>query len=179
MAPGRWRTPGLVTVLGLGLAACPGVGSRDAGLAAKDAGARAALRPGIRVPLPSGWTALVTSDGNLKAGPSGRPVLEIIREPGAASDFPTPENLRSAFAGALRTLSVRSDETVHGEDFVGVTLTLRASLPDGGQHEPRVGLGARRLASDLYLCSTSPGSSTAEVSAALKSCSEIVSAPSE
>lgn len=165
----------------LGLACPRSNASRegDAGAKAENGGTHPLARPQIRVPLPEGWAALVTPDGNLRAGPPGRPLMRIDREAGAAAELPSAEALKSAFASGLKTFSVKGTDLTRTDGFVGLRLTLARTQFDGGTQESFAGLGARRAGTDLFLCSTSPGTATAEVTAALKSCAGIGTATAD
>jgi hypothetical protein len=91
--------------------------------------------------------------------------------PGAASDFPTPEELEGAFRRGVPSGQVR--RVAGGEvrsEFVSVRLEVMPG-PDAGWVTPRdIFLGARRVGKDLFLCSSEPGASDPEMDDAEEAC---------
>jgi hypothetical protein len=128
-------------------------------------------RMGVKVPMPSGWTAQVAPDGSFQFGPPGHPVLRVDLRSGQGAQLPSAEALAESlgrtFEGFERSLELEEG----GEDFTLVRVTLAPKLADGGVGAQYPALfGARRLGKDLFLCATFPGVTPDEVSLATEAC---------
>ena len=122
--------------------------------------------------MPEGWTARVGQDGTFRAGPTGRLLLRIDREPGLGDALPSAELMRTTYATALKATILRSDKVEQSPGFVAVTLILSRRGAVAGAPDGVTLLAAKSLGEDLILCSTAPNSSAAEVLAALHACEQ-------
>ncbi|HEX8819869.1 MAG TPA: hypothetical protein VF794_08105 [Archangium sp.] len=128
-------------------------------------------RVGVKVPMPSGWTAQVAPDGSFQFGPPGHPVLRVDLRPGQGAQLPSAEALLESMAQSFTGFERSIDQEEGGEDFTLVRVTLAPKLGDGGLGAEYPALfGARRVGEDLFLCATSPGVSTEEVHQATEAC---------
>ncbi|XXF78136.1 hypothetical protein P2318_34595 [Myxococcaceae bacterium GXIMD 01537] len=172
-----------VLVAGLALAALPGCRKKEEPASppatSQDSGPLAP-RAGVKVPLPSGWTALVAADGSFQAGPPGRPVMRVDIRPGEAEKLPTKDAIVSQVAREMPGYAVSIDQEEETGTETLMRFTLAPKLADGGvgAHGP-VLYGARRVGDDLFLCATLPGASYEDVRLATEACRtiEVQSAP--
>jgi hypothetical protein len=128
----------------------------------------------VKVPLPSGWSALVAADGSFQAGPPGQPVLRVDVRRGEGATMPSVEALTASIRQQFSEFQVSLDQKEGDEQVALVRITLSPKLADGGlgPHGPAL-LGARRVGDDLFLCATLPGASTEEVRLATEACRDI------
>jgi hypothetical protein len=176
----RPRLRAALLALAVGGTGCEGCRERraqvpvDASDASAEAPRSASRRVGVKVPLPTGWSAQPEEDGSLRFGPPHHPVLRVDLRTGEGEALPTGEALTALLARAFEGL-VRSDEQLEeGADFVLVRMLLAPRLADGGVGEPHPAFfGARRVARDLFLCASLPGVSADEVREAASSCQAI------
>ncbi len=128
-------------------------------------------RMGVKVPMPSGWTAQVAPDGSFQFGPPGRPVLRVDMRSGQGAQLPTTEALAESMAQSFAGFERSLDQEEAGEDFALLRVTLAPKLADGGVGAQYPALfGARRLGKDLFLCATLPNVTTDEVFLATEAC---------
>jgi hypothetical protein len=128
-------------------------------------------RVGVKVPMPSGWTAQVAPDGSFQFGPPGRPVLRVDLRSGQGAQLPSSEALADSLGKTFEGFERSLDQEEGGEDFTLVRVTLAPKLADGGVGAQYPALfGARRLGKDLFLCATLPGVTTDEVYLATEAC---------
>jgi len=126
----------------------------------------------IRAALPAGWSAQTSRD-RFRAGPSSRWVLQIERKPAAGDHVPSVEQLRSDFIQDFpRGVVSTQIEKTSGEVSILVFL-LSGPVEDGGSRSTAVMLGAKRIGSDLYLCSTVPGQTLADAQLAASACESL------
>lgn len=143
--------------------------------AAEDAGAPAPVsepveggaRSGVKVPLPPGWSAQLSEEGSLLAGPEGHPVLRVDIRPGAGAQLPSSEALMASVRSAFRERSLRIEKQNMTESHTHLVVALGAE--DGGREGTAL-FGATRLGDDLFLCASLPGAMPAEVEAAADAC---------
>ncbi len=136
------------------------------GAGCKDEPRPAAAPAALKLTLPPGWSASPGIDHNLRAGPAGRPVLEIRSVIGAGATLPTADALERAFLAELpkdRATVVKKEEQP-GLALVGFELK-------GPKGEASFAfLGAKRLGADLYLCRSLPGGTQEELQVAVAAC---------
>lgn len=155
----------ILALVGL-LGACP---AKDAERSkARDSGGDVDAMAGVRVPLPPGWVASVESPDVLALGPPGKLVMKIERS--RAEAVPRLAEVRTAFLGELPSARVQTVE--EREDGRGFLWRGRLQFPGDrpGREGTSVMLGARRMGSDVALCSTVYGASDAEVERAARTC---------
>jgi hypothetical protein len=124
----------------------------------------------LKLTLPPGWSAQSTSEQTLRAGPKGRPVLEIRSLPGEAKNLPDPETLERQFAAEVQVADVRVIRREAQPDLSLVGLELRAR---GSGKSSLAFLGAKTIEDDLYLCRSLPGSTEEELQGAVSACKTI------
>ncbi|EPX64047.1 putative lipoprotein [Cystobacter fuscus DSM 2262] len=176
----RPRLGAALLALAVGGTGCEGCRARraevpvDAADASAEAPRSASRRVGVKVPLPTGWSAQPEEDGSLRFGPPHHPVLRVDLRTGEGDALPSGEALTALLGRAFEGF-VRSDEQLEaGEDFVLVRVKLAPRLADGGVGEPHPAFfGARRVERDLFLCASLPGVSEDEVREAASSCQAI------
>ncbi|MBJ6760797.1 hypothetical protein JGU66_08475 [Myxococcaceae bacterium JPH2] len=132
------------------------------------------LRSGVKVPLPSGWSAQVAADGSFQAGPPGRSSLRVDLRPGQGEQLPSARALTQAMRGPLKDFVVTSEQEEGTEDFTLVRGALAPKLGDGGVGSPAPAFfAARRVGQDLFLCASLPGASAEEVRLGADACRDI------
>jgi hypothetical protein len=136
---------------------------------------QAAVRSGIRVPLPAGWSFRAVSDRVLLVGTPEHSVMRIEVLP-AEGELPSPLSLASEFQKHLHGVSVRVESQQARADTSLVFLELKpadskqaGALADA-PHLERVLLAAKRLGGSLFLCATEPGASAEDVRVAAAAC---------
>jgi hypothetical protein len=135
---------------------------------------RGTSRTGVRVPLPSGWSAQVAADESFQAGPPGKPVLRVDLRPGEGASLPSPEQLTDFLGKPFRDFEVSKDQEEGTKALTLVRLTIAPRWPDGGVGpEAPALLGAKRVGEDLFLCASLPGASAEEVRLATEACRDI------
>jgi hypothetical protein len=128
-------------------------------------------RVGVKVPMPSGWTAQVAPDGSFQFGPPGHPVLRVDLRSGQGAQLPSTEALVESMAPSFSGFERSLDQEEGGEDFSLLRVTLAPKLGDGGLGAEYPALfGARRVGKDLFLCATLPGVTPDEVFQATEAC---------
>jgi hypothetical protein len=128
----------------------------------------------VKVPLPTGWSAVVAADGSFQAGPPGQPVLRVDVRRGEGEKMPSLEELTESIRKQFADFQVSLDQEEGDEQVALVRITLAPKLADGGlgPHGPAL-LGARRVGEDLFLCATLPGATPEEVRLATEACRDI------
>jgi hypothetical protein len=122
--------------------------------------------PGVHLPLPEGWTAVLQPDHGLRAGPKGHTVLRVeVRPADPTQPLPTPLELAEGFSRDGSSLRVTTVSEVTEKD---VSLVLLEVSKQGSR--ARVMLGVKRLGHELFLCSSEPGSGEEEVREAQEAC---------
>ncbi len=137
---------------------------------------RAPRRVGVKVPMPAGWNAQVAPDGSFQFGPPGHPVLRVDVRSGQGGALPGPDVLAERVAESFAGFERAGEQREQGRDVSLVRVRLTPPRGDGGGEatEPYPALfGARRVEKDLFLCSTLPGVSAAEVEHAAEACAGI------
>jgi hypothetical protein len=131
-------------------------------------------RAGVKVPLPTGWSALVAADGSFQAGPPGQPVLRVDIRRGEGEKMPSVEELASSIHQQFSEFQVSLEQEEGDAQVALVRITLAPKLADGGlgPQGPAL-LGARRLGDDLFLCATLPGVTPEDVRLATEACRDI------
>lgn len=127
-------------------------------------------RSGVKVPLPEGWTARAASEELLAVGPAGRDVLRIELRPGRAAQLPTAEALVASMGASLEGVQVETVDAKTEPDRALAVLRLTRATDGGAPRTTLALLGAKRVAGDLFLCSTTPGASEEDVKAAAAAC---------
>ncbi|AGC49381.1 putative lipoprotein [Myxococcus stipitatus DSM 14675] len=146
--------------------ASPGASSPD--------GTAQSHRSGVEVPLPEGWSAQLTSDDSLQAGPSGRPVLRVDVRRGQGEQLPTVEKLVERVREESKNFEISLDQEEQKERYSLLRVTLAPKLADGGVGLQSPALfGARRVGDDLFLCATLSGASAEDVRLATEACRDI------
>ncbi len=166
-------------VAGLALAAPSGCRKKEEPAPAQAAGSEASARPaapraGVKVPLPTGWSAQVAADGSFQAGPPGKPVFRVDSRLGEGGKMPSSEALHAELLKRMPEQAVSLDQEEDEEHVALLRVTLAPKLVDGGvgPHAPAL-FGARRVGNDLFLCSTLPGVSYEDVRLAAETCRNI------
>ena len=128
-------------------------------------------RSGVKVPLPTGWSALVAADGSFQAGPPGQPVLRVDIRKGEGEKMPSVPQLVGSIRQQFSEFQVSVDQEEGDEQVALVRLTLAPKRADGGigPHGAAL-LGARRVGEDLFLCATLPGATSEDVRLATEAC---------
>jgi hypothetical protein len=157
------------------LAGCPDRKKEETPGPSPDAAERpASLRAGVKVPLPSGWSAQVAADGSFQAGPPGRATLRVDLRPGEGSRLPSAETLAHDVRAQLKDFAVSLDQEEGTDTFTWVHVTLAPKLADGGVGAQAPSFfGARRVSDDLFLCASLPGASGEEVRLGSEACRNI------
>lgn len=124
----------------------------------------------LKLTLPPGWAAESTSEQTLRAGPPGKPVLEIRLVKGGGDTLPDPELLERSFAEALGGAQLRVLRREQSDTLSLIGLEVRR--PDG-KRTALAFLGAKRVADDLYLCRSLPGATEVELEGAVAACKGI------
>src|SRR5687768_7669422 len=128
-------------------------------------------KTGVRVPLPEGWVATAGPDGSFLAGPRGRTVLRIDRQP--ASTLPTAEALEQLVRRAAAPAVVEPIERRSDDGLVMFRYRL-VPIPDAGESTPRAGMiGLRALPAATFLCATLAGTSEDETAGAASACAQL------
>ncbi|WNG41659.1 hypothetical protein F0U61_54250 [Archangium violaceum] len=128
-------------------------------------------RVGVKVPMPTGWTAQVAQDGSFQFGPSGHPVLRVDVRTGQGESLPSPEALVELMGKSFQGFERAVEQQEGGSDFSLVRVSLSSKLSDGGMGTQYPALfGARRVEDDLFLCATFPGVTADEVQLAAEAC---------
>lgn len=176
----RPRLRAALLALAVGGSGCEGCRERraevpvDAADASAEAPRTGSRRVGVKVPLPTGWSAQPAEDGSLRFGPPHHPVLRVDLRTGEGDALPSGEALTALLARAFEGFERSDEQLEEGEDFVLVRLMLAPRFTDGGVGEPHPAFfGARRVERDLFLCASLPGVSADEVREAASSCQAI------
>jgi hypothetical protein len=94
--------------------------------------------------------------------------------PGEAAKMPSSEGLAEQLPAKFPGFTISLDQEEDAPDVALLRVTLAAPLADGGPGPETPALfGARRVGSDLFLCSTLPGISYEEVRLSAQACREI------
>lgn len=168
----RW-VGAAVVFLAVGLTGCPDQKAEPAPkneATRHEATAPAGRRSGVKVPLPEGWTARAASEELLAVGPAGRDVLRIELRPGQGSQLPSAEELVERLRGSLDGVNVETVDARTTPENALAVLRLSSTADGGAPRTTLALLGAKRVANDLFLCSTTPGASEEDVKAAAAAC---------
>lgn len=168
----RWVGAAVVFLASV-LAGCPDAKKESEGKtepARHEASAPAGRRSGVKVPLPEGWTARAASEELLAVGPAGRDVLRIELRPGQGSQLPSAEELVERLRGAMDGVNVETIDAKTTPENALAVLRLSSAADGGATRTTLALLGAKRVANDLFLCSTTPGASEEDVKAAAAAC---------
>ncbi|QRK11212.1 hypothetical protein JQX13_14730 [Archangium violaceum] len=146
-------------------------GEPPAGAEGPEARPATPRRVGVKVPMPTGWTAQVARDGSFQFGPPGHPVLRVDLRSGQGDSLPAPEALVEMMGGSFQDFERTVEQQQGGSDFSLVRVSLSSKLSDGGMGSRYPALfGARRVEDDLFLCATFPGVTEGEVDLATEAC---------
>ncbi|MBX5484313.1 MAG: hypothetical protein IRZ16_21030 [Myxococcaceae bacterium] len=160
---------GVLAALLFGLSGCPKEQARSPDAGARPNGASATV--GLRVRLPPGWSANPAGTDALVAGPKGRGVLRIQRS--NEEELPSPEELARGFSENATGLAIEPLDSRRTDDWVAWRARLKSADPKASQATWTVLLAARKAHEGIYLCSTEPGATDAEVAAAADVCAHL------
>jgi len=156
------------------LPGCKGCHEEGATPAASSESGPSPGRSGVKVPLPSGWSAQVAPDDSFQAGPPGRPVLRVDLRRGQGAQLPKIDDLAERVRSESKNMEVSLDQEESSDTYSLLRVTLTPKLGDGGLGTPAPALfGARRVGQDLFLCATLPGASGEDVRLATEACRTI------
>jgi hypothetical protein len=127
----------------------------------------------VKVPLPEGWVAHIAGDQSFRAGPPGRAVLRIDLRPGGGASLPGGASLEGLLTAELKGVKASRIELREEDNLAILLYKLSLTRDSGPPAEVLAMAGAKRIGRDLFLCSSVPGASEAEVKQAAEACHQI------